>query len=1138
MKGWGHMSANAGEVRARLVLDNSQFRQSTQQARRDMDTFSRGTESTAKGMTSLNKASAAAGLAVVAAVGASVSAAANFEQSMAKVKAISGATDTEFKQLEATAKHMGATTQFSASQAAEGLSFLSMAGFKAQDSIDALPAVLNLAAVGQMDLGRSADIASNIMTGFGLSAKDTDKAVDILAKTMTTANTDLDQLGMAMKYVAPVANALGWDMTDAATAVAKMSDAGIQGSQAGTSLRAALLSLANPTGQTEKAFKKLGISVVDANGQFKPLPELIGHISGKMAGMTDAQKTVTAAQLVGTEASAGFLALLKQGQPALQEYKTTLEQSGGTAERVAKIQQETLLGAWNELKSASEGLAINLGQTLLPAFTGLAKGATGLVSAIGQLDPQMIKFGVTAVGVAAGAIGMATGVGKVVTALRVLSVAMITNPATMWIAGISAGIGLLTATLTKGKDATEEFKEVSFDTYKQLGDQVKAVEDLSTSFDSMRGRINLSNDELLRYKDVLQQVDKAESPEKKKALVAELDKMAKASGVSREELEKFLGVNDELIAKTPGIAQAYDTKGHAIAKNTEASRELVASLKEQQRIELELQRQQAMKNSVKHMKDYKQAVDDGNEAIGKRKELKANVAELEERVAQRQKDYDEAQGTAVEKLTNGKQKMLGYAKEQLEQAKQAVIANEQDVLKSKEKLQTLDQQKQKLTVATQEITMQQMKQLELTADKGKEVEKINEAITAEQKKRDEMDKQVSKGKELSDEQKQQYDASVKYTGELEKSKGIIETAQGDHERITSEIQKQKEEYGTLNDEIAKPADKDVNLKTDEAKGQNKELEGEVEQQSDKKVGLDKSKADKDVKELEDGIKKEKSKPVDANTSKADAKVKNTDKNIETEKTKPVDANTGKADGKVKNTDKNIEAGKVKPVDADKSKADAKVKELDKMAVLEKIKKIFGNTTAATLLVDALDIKAQAEKTKVVKGDTSDADSKVNNLEEKAKRPLWKKIFIDWIGGDAPSGKRHNGGTVSSMRPKYHNGGVANTGAQRTNNEAYRAMTQRPKFDELDVRVLKNEMVLTQAQQANLFNFIRTANRPSNVSGVPTKGGGQVGNTMMTVNVNVAKMNVRDDQDLPKLAEQISQEMAKMERRQQRARGQW
>ncbi|WP_116777678.1 phage tail tape measure protein, partial [Bacillus thuringiensis] len=430
-------AANAGEVRARLVLDNSQFRQGVQQARSDMQGLGQGANTTAQGMSQLATASAVVGTTMVAAIGASVGAAANFEQGMARVKAISNATDSEFAALSQTAKDLGASTQFSATQAAEGLSFLSMAGFKAQDSIDALPAVLNLAAAGQLDLGRSADIVSNIMTGFGISATDTGHAVDVLTKTMTSANTDLPMLGDAMKYVAPVAASLGISMEDTATAVAKMSDAGIQGSMAGTALRAALLQLNSPVGAAAKEMEKLGLNVKDANGNMLPLPDIIGRVNEKTKDMTDSQKTATAAHLVGTEAASGFVALLKVGEEGLRSYSKGLEDSAGTAERVAKIQQDTLKGAWDQFTSAAEGLAIGIGEKMLPAFTEVTKGATKFVDVLAGLDPQLVGAGLAAAATAAGVALLATGIAKAVSAVRVFTAALMTNPATMWITGVS-----------------------------------------------------------------------------------------------------------------------------------------------------------------------------------------------------------------------------------------------------------------------------------------------------------------------------------------------------------------------------------------------------------------------------------------------------------------------------------------------------------------------------------------------------------------------------------------------------------------------------------------------------------------------------------------------------------------------------
>ncbi|ABY46824.1 phage tail tape measure protein [Bacillus mycoides] len=1127
------MSASAGEVRARLVLDNAQFRAGVQQSRADMQGLDRGSQSTSKSMSSLGKASAVAGVAMVGAIGASVQSAMNFEQSMAKVKAISGATDTEFAQLTKTAKDLGASTQFSASQAAEGLSFLSMAGFKAQDSIDALPAVLNLAAVGGMDLGKSADIASNIMTGFGLSAKDTDKAVDILAKTMTTANTDLDMLGMGMKYVAPVASALGWGMEDTATAIAKMSDAGIQGSQAGTSLRAMLLSLANPTGQTAKAFDELGISVVDANGQFKPLPELIGHISGKMEGMTDAQKTVTAAQLVGTEASAGFLALISQGQGSLEGYKRSLENAGGTAERVARIQQETLKGAWDELTSAVEGLAIEIGEAFLPALTNMAGGMAGLVGVIGKLDPQFVSFGLTLGAVSAGTALVGVGIYKIVTAMKALSVAITMNPATMWIAGVSAAVGVLTAVMMNAKSATKDYQDVNLDTYQQLGEQSRSVEDVANKFDQMKSKVKLSADEMLQYRDALTEVERVEDPAKKQAYINQIDELAKKSGVSKEELLKYIEANDEMIAKAPATEQAYSTKGNAMAKNSDAARKLTNELKEQQRIELEIQRQQAMKNQLKHIEDYKEAVKTINTEKSKTNEHTKNLELAEKAVAEKKKEvakYEKDSSVAG-------QARLWLAKDSLSNQEQMRDAIKQEGIESKINMETakrtiseLDKKEAKIHQITDQIVEEKMVALELTAERGKEVEAINQAMEAEQKKRDGMDKQVGKGKELTEEQRQQYEESKKYTSELEKAKGEIESTRNETNQMVGVWDEATGKVILFNDEAGKDVDKDVNLKTDEAKGKNKELEGEVEQKKDKKAGLDDSEARSKNDKLNKDVEQKKDKKAGLDDKEAQSKNDKLNKDVEKKATKKVDADKSQADGKVKQLDKDATAKKIKEVQANTAQGTTAVQKLDKDATAQKIKKVLADTAQGNKSVKGLDKDAEAKKTKKVDVDKSDADGKVNDLDRKATAPKTKRISLEWLGDLNPLKYFHSGGTVGSSpsnrstRPKYHSGGSPRG-----------LVGKSAKFDEVDARLLKNEMVLTQAQQANLFNFIRTANRPSTMGvASPSKSGQQQGGNVYQSTIQVAELVVREEADVEKIAQQLS----RLERQKQRARGQW
>ncbi|MEI5921036.1 phage tail tape measure protein [Bacillus albus] len=1123
------MAANAGEVRARLVLDNAQFRQGVSQARQDMQGLGQGAQSTSQGMSMLNKASAAAGVAVVAAVGASVKAAANFEQSMAKVKAISGATDTEFAQLTATAKNLGATTQFSASQAADGLAFLSLAGFKAQDSIDAMPAVLNLAAAGAIDLGTAADIASNIMTGFGLEAKDTSKAADILAKTFTTANTDMNQLGMAMKYVAPVANALGWDMTDAATAVAKMSDAGIQGSQAGTSLRAMLLSLANPTGQTAKAFDKLGISVVNSNGQFKPLPELISHISSKMEGMTDAQKTVTAAQLVGTEASAGFLALIKQGAPALQEYKTSLEQSGGTAERIAKIQQETLIGAWTQVKSAAEGLAIAIGETLLPAFTAVAGGATTLLGALSDIDPRFISAGLAAAGTAAGLMIFVTNIGKVVSALSTLRLAMMANPYTAAIGAVALAVGGLTYMLTGAKKETEEYKDVNLDTYQSLGEQARTLEDVSTQYERMRGKVNLTSGELLRYRDLQEEIKRVENPETKKALQAELDGLTKKSKVNNEEINKTIGLSDDLINKAPTTAQAYSTTGAAIAENTDAAKELVKALKEKQQIELSQQIAQGYKNQVKDLQDYKKAVDEGNEAISRRKGIQDSVDMLQVRVNEREKEYQAhvAAGNTIQ--AHFAKNKLENAQKSLEAAKQEQATNEQTIQQARGQIADLDAKQAKLENAVAIRIKEQMAVAGVAAESGKEIEALDKAIGAYDKKLASLEKAKQSQGELNDKQKEEYDNTTKNKEAAEQAKESITKTRDEHAKNTEEIKKQKEEYGKLNDEIQKPSEKEVKLKKEQAEADNKKLEEDIKKKADKQAGLDPKEAEAKNAKLKKEVEEKAAKKADLDKKEADAKVKQLDKDVAAKKVKEVQANTAPANSKIEDTNKKATEKKIKEVQANTAPANSKIEDTNKKATEKKIKEVQANTAPANSKISDTDKKAMEKKTKDIKANTSDADGKISDLDRKASAPKTKKISLEWLGNLNPLKYFHSGGTVGSSpsnrstRPKYHNGGNP------------RGLVGRgAKFDEVDARLLKNEMVLTQAQQANLFNFIRTANRPTTAATYSQGKGGQGGSSdrRVTNNFQIAELHVREEADVTRVAE----ELKRMERAKERSRG--
>lgn len=318
-----------------------------------------------KGFKAVTSTMVATGAAVAGVGAASIKVGMDFEEGMSKVKAISGATEKEMSKLTSVAKELGATTQFSASEAAAGMEFLAMAGYKVNEITESMPGLLDLAAAGQMDLARAADVTTNIMSGFGLAAKETGRVADVLAKAASTANTDVSQLGEAMKYVGPIANSLGLSIEETSAAVGVLSNAGIQGGQAGTVLRAGLTRLANPTGKAAKLISELGIEMFDANGKMKDMPGVIAELEKGLAGMSDEQRAVALSTIFGQQAMSGWTALLDAGSDSLSNYTADLENAEGAAADMAKTMNDNLKGDLVLTKSALEGIGIAIYENLV-----------------------------------------------------------------------------------------------------------------------------------------------------------------------------------------------------------------------------------------------------------------------------------------------------------------------------------------------------------------------------------------------------------------------------------------------------------------------------------------------------------------------------------------------------------------------------------------------------------------------------------------------------------------------------------------------------------------------------------------------------------------------------------------------------
>lgn len=417
----------------------------------------------------------AAGAGIVALSG-------DFEKSMNRVRALSGATGQDFEKLRKQARQLGADTQFSASEAADAMSFLAMAGFETQQIYASMPDTLNLAAAAQLDMGSAADIVSNIMTGFGIQTDKLGNAVDVLSKAFISSNTDLRMLGEGMKFVGPVSSGLGVSFEETTAALGALSNAGIQGGMAGTSLRRILSTLASEA-------DKLGIATTDSAGTMRPLADIIDELNAR--GMT----TTDTLAIFGERGGPAMSALLAQGGQALRDFTTELENAGGTAEDVAKTQMEGLHGMVKELQSAGEELALSLGDAgLLGAAKGLTTGLTNLVRWFNELPPSAKTATVVLGGIAAAIGPLTLGIGtllvqlpKVAAGLQLLRTGGLAAFGPLgWVAlGTTAIVGLVAVMAGREGRRKDSLVAAMEDTAKAAKDIENPVQQVGTAFDNL-----------------------------------------------------------------------------------------------------------------------------------------------------------------------------------------------------------------------------------------------------------------------------------------------------------------------------------------------------------------------------------------------------------------------------------------------------------------------------------------------------------------------------------------------------------------------------------------------------------------------------------------------------------------------------
>lgn len=431
--------------------------------------------------------------ATVTALGtASVKTAADFEAAMSKVAAVSGATGSDLEALSKKAREMGSKTKFSASEAAEAMNYMAMAGWKTEDMLSGIEGVMNLAAASGEDLATTSDIVTDALTAFGLSAQDSGHFADVLAAASSNANTNVSMMGETFKYCAPIAGALGFSVEDTAEAIGLMANAGIKSTQAGTSLRTIMTNLSGEVKICGENIGEVTVATTNADGSMRDLSDILADCRTAFSGLSESEKAAAAESLVGKNAMSGFLALMNAGEGDIAKLSGAIDNCNGAAQSMADTMNNNLEGQLTILKSQLQELAISFGEILLPAVKKIVNWVQGFIDVLNSL-PDGVKETIVTVALIAAALGpvliiigkIITAVGTIMTivpkvvgvikavktAFLALNATMLANPIVLIIAAIAA----LVAAFIYLWNNCDEFRQFWIDLWESIKEIAIAV---------------------------------------------------------------------------------------------------------------------------------------------------------------------------------------------------------------------------------------------------------------------------------------------------------------------------------------------------------------------------------------------------------------------------------------------------------------------------------------------------------------------------------------------------------------------------------------------------------------------------------------------------------------------------------------
>lgn len=514
------MAFDLGTAIGYLDLDTSGFKRGFRTALDDLETFGNKSNNASSRVYALGSAFRSAGstltktvtlpLVGVGTVAAGVTS--KFDSAMSQVAAVSGATGDSLEALRDKAKEMGATTKFSASDAADAMNYMAMAGWKTEDMLNGISGIMDLAAASGEDLATTSDIVTDALTAFGLTASDSGHFADVLAAASSNANTNVSMMGETFKYCAPIAGSLGYSVEDTAEAIGLMANAGIKSSQAGTALRTIMTSL---TGEIKVCGDSLGevtIATSNADGSMRDFSDILSDCRVAFGGLSESEQAAAAETLVGKNAMSGFLAIMNAAPADIEKLSSAIDSCDGTSKSMADTMQGNLGGQLTILKSTLEGLAISIGELLIPFIRKVVSWLQEFLTKINNLSEGQKKTIVTIAGVVAALGPLLIVLGKLFTFIGGLPKALSAAKAGFGvlkgaIAGISAPvvavvavISTLVAAFKTLWDNNEAFRE-------QITEIWNGITSIFTNFfDQITERINSLGFDFASFSEVLQAI--------------------------------------------------------------------------------------------------------------------------------------------------------------------------------------------------------------------------------------------------------------------------------------------------------------------------------------------------------------------------------------------------------------------------------------------------------------------------------------------------------------------------------------------------------------------------------------------------------------------------------------------------------